>query len=170
LNATSDEFTALVRKHGALIARIARSHESDSGRAEELVQDIYLAVWQALPRFRGEANVRTYVARIAHNRAVSHVAREARIPSAAPLDAFDDVLPSREQGPAEAAVRADERRRLERAVRGLPLGLKVAVTLALEGFSTEETATVLGISSSAATVRLHRAKAALCNQLKEPST
>jgi hypothetical protein len=38
-------------QHGALIVRIARSHESDRGRAEELVQDIHVAIWQALPKF-----------------------------------------------------------------------------------------------------------------------
>lgn len=153
-----------------MIARIARSYESDRGRAEELVQDIYLAIWQALPRFRGEANVRTYLARIAHNRAVSHVAREARAPLVSSLDPFDEVLPSAQPSPADAAVQADERRRLEHAVRELPLGLKLTVTLALEGFSADDIAAVLGISASAAAVRLHRAKAALQDKLKERTT
>lgn len=161
------ELEALLRAHGALIARIARSHEADRGRAEELVQDIHVAIWQALPRFRGEANVRTYIARIAQNRAVSHVAREARIPIAAPLDPFDEVLPSAQQTPEEAAVHSEARSRLEQAVRELPLGSKLAVTLALEGFSPDEVAAVLGISPSAAAVRLHRAKAALQERLKE---
>lgn len=165
-----EEFATLLREHGALITRIAQSHEHDRGRAEELVQDIHLAIWQALPRFRGEANLRTYIARIAQNRAVSHVAREARLPIAAPLDPYDDVVPSVEQTPAEAAVEADQRRRLERAVRELPLGLRLTVTLALEGFSPEEVATVLGISASATAVRLHRAKTALRHKLGEPKT
>jgi RNA polymerase sigma-70 factor (ECF subfamily) len=164
------ELETLLREHGALIARIARSHERDRGRAEELVQDIYLAIWQALPGFRGEANVRTYIARIAQNRAVSHVAREARVPLAAPLDPFDDVLPSAGQTPADAAEEADRRHRLERAVRELPLALRLTVTLALEGFSPEEVAAVLGVSVSAAAVRLHRAKGALQDKLKEATT
>jgi len=163
------EFAALLSEHGALIARIARSHESDRGRAEELVQDIHLAIWQALPRFRGEANLRTYIARIAQNRSVSHVARATHTPPQAPLDAFDDVLPSEGQSPEDAVVERDARRRLERAVRELPLALKVTVTLALEGFTPEEVATVLGISASAVGVRLHRAKAALQQRLEDRS-
>jgi RNA polymerase sigma-70 factor (ECF subfamily) len=67
-------------------------------------------------------------------------------------------------------VQADERKRLEHAVRELPLGLKLTVTLALEGFTADEIATVLGISASAAAVRLHRAKAALQDKLKERTT
>jgi RNA polymerase sigma factor (sigma-70 family) len=111
--------------------------------------------------------VRPYIARIAQNRAVSHVARESRIPASASLDPYDDVLPSAEPTPAEAAIAADDRRRLEEAVRRLPLGLRLAVTLSLEGFSPGEVATVLGISPSAASVRLHRARAALQERLEE---
>jgi RNA polymerase sigma-70 factor (ECF subfamily) len=161
------EIAEVLRQHGGLIVRIARAHERDRGRCEELVQDIQLAVWQALPRFRAQANLRTYVARIAQNRAVSHVAREARLPIAAALDPFDDVLPSTEQTPEDAALHADRRQRLEQAVQELPLGLRLTVTLALEGFSPDEVATVLGVSPSAAAVRLHRAKTILQEQLKD---
>lgn len=150
-----------------MIARIARSHERDRGRAEELVQEIHLAIWQALPRFRGEANVRTYIARIAHNRAVTHVARATRSPATAPLDPFDEVLPSAGPTPEDVAVETEARRRLGRAVRELPLALKVTVTLALEGFSPDEVAAVLGITTSAASVRLHRARAALQEKLQD---
>ena len=162
---TQEELASLLHEHGGLIARIARSHESDRGRAEELVQDIHVAIWQALPKFRGEANVRTYIARIAQNRALSHVTREARRPRAAPLDEIGDVLPSNAATPEDAATESQARRRLQRAVAELPLALRLTVTLALEGFSPGEVATVLGISESAASVRLHRAKVALTDKL-----
>lgn len=162
-----EELTALLREHGGLIVRIARSHESDRGRAEELVQDIHVAIWQALPKFRGEANVRTFIARIAQNRAITHVTREARRPRSAPLEEIVDVLPSDAATPEDAAAETQARRRLQRAVGELPLALRLAVTLALEGFSPDEVATVLGISTSAASVRLHRAKAALMNKIGE---
>lgn len=162
------QLAAVLREHAGLITRVARAHESDRARAEELVQDIHFAIWRALPRFRGEANLRTYIARIAHNRAVIHVARETRIPVTVPLDPQDQVLRSSEQTPEDMVLQADARRRLERAVRGLPVGLRLTVTLALEGFSADEIANVLGISPSAAAVRLHRAKAALQEKLEDP--
>ena len=161
-----EELAALLREHGALIARIARSHECDRGRAEELVQDIHVAIWQALPKFRGEANVRTYIARIAQNRAISHVARETRRPRTAPLDEIGDITPSDAATPEDAAAETQARRRLQRAVAELPVALRLTVTLALEGFSPDEVATVLGISVSNAHVRLHRAKAALTDKLQ----
>jgi RNA polymerase sigma-70 factor (ECF subfamily) len=153
----------IARAHGSLIRRIARSYEANGALADELVQDIHLAVWQALPRYRGEAAVRTFVARIAHNRAISHVAREAREPRAV---ALDDSLHASDATPEEHTAHADLRAKLEAAVQRLPVSLKVAATLALEGFSPEEVAEVLGIGVSAASVRLHRAKEQLKEMLK----
>ena len=160
---TAPDFADIARVHGPLIGRIARSYEANAARAEELVQDVYLSVWQALPRFRGEASMRTFVARFAHNRAISHVAREARAPRHVVLD---DEMPAAAPSPEDAAAHADLRAKLEAAVQRLPLGQKLVITLALEGFSPEETGEVLGVSASAASVRLYRAKAALQAMLK----
>ena len=151
-------FEAIARDHGAMIARIARSYESNAARAEELVQEIFLAVWQALPSFRGDAKMRSFIARIAHNRSISHVDREARAPRSIPLD---DAMASAIPSPEEVASANSARAKLEAAVQRLPLNQKLVVTLALEGFSPEEVADVLGITATAASVRLHRAKAAL---------
>ena len=156
-------YDEIARTHGPLIRRIARSYEANGARADELVQDIHLALWQALPRFRGEASVKTFVARVAHNRAISHVAREAREPRAVELD---ERLHAADATPEENAARADMRAKLEAAVQRLPVSLKVVATLALEGFSPEEVAEVLGIGVSAASVRLHRAKEQLKEMLK----
>lgn len=156
-------YDEVARAHGSLIRRIARSYEANGARAEELVQDIHLALWQALPRYRGEASLKTFVARVAHNRAISHVAREAREPRVVELGEY--VL-AREISPEEATTRNDLRAKLEAAVQRLPVNLKVVATLALEGFAPEEVADVLGIGVSAASVRLHRAKEQLKEMLK----
>jgi RNA polymerase sigma-70 factor (ECF subfamily) len=156
-------FEEIVKQHAPLIRRIARSYEANTARADELVQDIHLALWQALPRFRGDASMRTFIARIAHNRAISHVAREAREPRAV---ALDDNLHASDASPEERTAQQDLRAKLEAAVQQLPVSLKVAASLALEGFSPEEVAEVLGIGVSAASVRLHRAKEQLRDMLK----
>jgi RNA polymerase sigma-70 factor (ECF subfamily) len=156
-------FQQLIAAHGALIRRIARSYEANAARADELVQDIHLAIWQSLPRFRGESSERTFLARIAHNRAISHVAREAKVPRTSQLDGeLAAVIAS----PEEQVAQADLRAKLELAVQALPLNLKVVVTLALEGFSPEDIADVLGLNVSAASVRLHRGKALLKDMMK----
>ena len=64
-----------------MLHRIASAYEAGRERRHELEQDILLAVWRAMPRYRGEAPVRAFIARVAHNRAVTHVAREAAPPA-----------------------------------------------------------------------------------------
>ena len=159
-------FELVVREHGPLIRRIARSYEANRALVDEVVQDIYLALWEALPRFRGDSELRTFVVKVAHNRAISHVAKEARRPRSVELD---EAWPDPATTPDQAAERDEARSRLEHAVARLPLGQRLVVTLALEGFSPEEIANVLGLGVSAASVRLHRAKAALQELLKEES-
>lgn len=160
-------FEDVLRAHGALMRRIARSYEANGARADELTQDIYLAVWQGLKNYRGAASLRTFVARIAHNRSISHVAREVRAPRSVELS---DGLPATSESPEQQAAQSDLRAKLETAVQKLPVNLKMVVTLALEGFSPDEIADVLGIGVSAASVRLHRAKAALQDLLRGPAS
>ncbi len=74
LEALFDEVAGL---HGPMIRRIAASYEADPEVRRELHQDVLMAVWRALPSWRGEASVRTFAARVAHNRGVDHVARHA---------------------------------------------------------------------------------------------
>ena len=154
----------MVSEHGALIRRIARSYEANRALVDEMVQESLLAVWEALPRFRGDSELRTFVVKIAHNRAITHVSKEARRPRSVELD---ERLPDPETTPDEAAEQDEARGRLERAVAQLPLGQRLVVTLALEGFSPDEIAQGLGIQVSAASVRWHRAKTTLQQLLEE---
>ena len=157
-------FDALLARHGGMIARIAASYEADRELARDLVQDILLAVWRALPRFRGEATQRTFVARIAHNRAISHVARAVRAPDAVELD---ESLPAETPQPDVEAIADDMRGRLLDAVRRLPLALRQPTTLTLEGFDAAEIAETLGITSNAVSIRLMRARQLLQELLRE---
>lgn len=162
--ATRPEFEALIAEHAGMIRRIAAAHEVCPHLREDLVQEIVLALWQALPNYRGEAGLRTFVARVAQNRAIGHAAREARRPKAAALDeGHAEETPSPEQA-TDAQMR---RWMLERTVRSLPVGQREIIALALEGFSHAEIAETLGIGVNAATVRYHRAKAALIARMKE---
>ena len=71
-------YLRLVSEHERAIRRMASSYERDAARRQDLVQDIWLALWQALPGFRGDSSERTFVFRIAHNRGVSHQMWRAR--------------------------------------------------------------------------------------------
>jgi RNA polymerase sigma-70 factor (ECF subfamily) len=148
-------FEEIVRDYGAMIRRIALSYESAPDLADELVQEIYVAIWRALPSFRGEAALRTFLARIATNRAVTHVARAMKAPRSVELDG---LIPSGVASPEHQAIAQDRRARLMTAVRQLPLTYRQAVMLVLEGLTFEEVGQVLGITSNAVGVRMSRAK------------
>jgi DNA-directed RNA polymerase specialized sigma24 family protein len=86
--AMEQRFERVLREHGAALTRLASGYEANAGMREELVQEIALAIWQALPNFRGESSERTFVFRIAHNRALTHVWK--RRPAHAPLDEIEE--------------------------------------------------------------------------------
>ncbi len=141
-----------------MLGRIVASYEADPSLQEELMQEVSLALWQALRKYRGDGSLKAYAARIAQNRCISHVARAVKAPRQTVLD---DAMPSERAGPEEDVAKAQQRAALLGAVRALPLPLKQVTTLALEGFSHREIADALGISENNAMVRFSRAKAAL---------
>lgn len=98
---TDGTYERIAREHGAMIRRIAGSYEANAHLAEELVQDIHLALWRALPSFHGNASLRTFVARIATNRAITHVARAARLPRTSELD---PEFPATQSDPEDLAM------------------------------------------------------------------
>ncbi len=151
-------FEEVISDHRAMIARIAAAHEADPASREDLVQDILCALWRALPGFRGECSLRAFVARVAANRAVTHVQRALRRPR--PLEIPDD-LPAPGASPESSAIARDDADRLIAAVRRLPLGLREAALLALEGLTHNEIAEALGVTPNAVAIRMSRAKTEL---------
>jgi RNA polymerase sigma factor (sigma-70 family) len=153
-----DRFERVVREYGPSLRRLASAWERDRAAQEDLLQDILVALWRALPRFRGDAAEKTFVFRVAMNRALTH--RFRRPPRGEPLDAASHVSAPGRTPEAEAA--ASERRAwLLARLQSLPSAMRQVITLSLEGLSRAEIADVLGISENNATVRLSRAKRAL---------
>jgi RNA polymerase sigma factor (sigma-70 family) len=148
-------FERLLREPGASLGRLTTLYERDPTEREDLMQEIGLALWRALPGFRGDCSERTFVFRVAHNRGLSHRARRRPEPAASEMvDAVEDPAP----GPEHAAERAMERDRLVAAVRRLPESLRDTVVLSLEGLTPREIGGVLGITEGNAAVRLTRAR------------
>ena len=151
-------FAEVAARHSGLITRIALSYEADPGLRRDLVQDILLAIWQALDSFRGDSSLKTFIAAIAQKRSISHVTRRAREPR---QEALPDHLISAALAPDEVAVQNDLKQHLVRSIQQLPLPQREAIVLCFEGFSYSEMGEVLGISTNAAMLRCQRAKATL---------
>jgi len=159
----SDFFDRIAAEHDPMIRRIATSYEAHPHLAQELVQEIYFAIWRALPSFRGQASLKTFVATIATNRAVSHVARAVRTPRTVELD---EQMPSPDEDPERLLFERDRRESLLAAMRTLPLSLRQTALLVVEGLSTAEISSVLGITVNAVAVRMSRAREFLRKQLE----
>ena len=81
-NGALPPFERIVADYGPLISRIAMSYEADPSLREDLTQQIFLAVWQALPSYRADASLKTFIARVAQNRSISFVTKQVRQPRA----------------------------------------------------------------------------------------
>lgn len=151
-------FDEVVATCTGLITRIALSYEANPTLRLEMVQDILLAIWVALPNYRGEASIKTFAAAIAQKRCISHVAKHAREPRQVelPVDLVSTAPP-----PDEVALRNDRNRQLVDSIQLLPIPQREAIVLCLEGFTYAEMATILGISANAVMLRCQRAKTTL---------
>jgi len=159
------QFDRLLAANGPALARLAASYTNTRGDRDDLLQEIALAVWQALRGFRGECSERTFMFRVAHNRAIAYLARSrARFPAGGSEIDLPDPAPDPESGLAREQTAA----RLRRAIHRLPLLYRQVIMLALEDLGYAEIAEVLGISESNVGARLSRARQLLRESLEEP--
>jgi len=157
---TEARVLGILREHARPLERLASSYARSQADRQDLLQDIALAMLSALPRFRGECSDRTFLLRVAHNRALTFVARRGA-PTADIDDHPESVVATGSKNPAIAYERRERESRLLAAVRALPVPHRQVLTLSLEGLSHKEIAEVLGTTENAVAVRANRARAAL---------
>ena len=160
--ALEERYDRILREHGPALRRVAAIYEADPARREDLFQDVCLALWQALPRFRGDCSERTFAFRIAHNRGLTHGWKSRG--TIADLDEAEEIPDPRRDPESELCDR-DRRERLREAVRRLPPGARQVVALSLEGLSHREIGEVLGLTENNVAVRLTRARKLLREML-----
>lgn len=136
------------------------------GDRDDLLQEIAMALWRALPSFRGDCSERTFVFRIAHNRCITHLSRR-RVTVSLEESELEVEDPS---ATAETALAEEQDRQgLLAAIRELPAIHREVLVLTLEGMEYREIADVVGISESNVGVRLNRARERLRKLLKDRS-
>jgi RNA polymerase sigma factor (sigma-70 family) len=154
-------FDRLLTANGPSLARLAATYTDTPSDRDDLLQEIAMALWQALPRFRGECTERTFLFRIATNRAIAYLARRRAHVTEEAIE-VPDPAPDPETG----LLREQRVERLRRAIRQLPIVYRQAITLSLEGLGYGEIAEVLGISESNVGARLTRARQILRESLE----
>lgn len=140
-------FSELMEAFAGPIRRLCAAYALGAADREDLFQDIFLAVWRALPAFRGDSSMRTWLYRIAHNVALTWQTRDRR-------------RQSREQPlKNDIAVTGgmDLRRlALNHAIAGMNPADRTLTLLWLEGLSAAEIEDVTGVKSATVAVRLSR--------------
>jgi RNA polymerase sigma-70 factor, ECF subfamily len=168
-------FSVLVRRYDRYLYRVARSVLRDDDEAEDVVQQTFLQAFTKMADFRGEANLRTWLTRIALNEALGRRRRQRPIVEIGQLDSAQErvrsqiyLSPLTGSTPERAAARTQIRRILEQAIDDLPPAFRTVLVMRdVEEASVEETATVLGIRPETVRTRLHRARRMLRESLGE---
>ncbi len=161
-------FKQWMTEHEGMLRHIIAGFEAKPALQDELMQDIALNIWQAIPKFKGQSAVKTFVARIAHNILATHVAKAVRTVKESQELAPDADIAAQDATPYEELNQSQRQQRLIQAIRRLKLEQQQVITLALEGMSYKEIAETLSISTNLAGVRLKRAKQRLTELLETP--
>jgi RNA polymerase sigma-70 factor (ECF subfamily) len=180
-------FEELVKRYHGPLIKIALMYVRDRAVAEEVVQETWLAALEGIDRFEGRSSLKTWLLRIATNRAKTRGVREGRqvaISALAgreepevPLERFlppDD--PRRPLGwaapprawPEERLISAETVQQVRDAIAKLPPAQRAVIGLRdIEGLSADEVAAALDISAGNERVILHRARSRLRRELEE---
>jgi len=164
-------FEQLVRAYGGAFLQIARRYLQSPADAADVVQESFIAVFEGIDRFAGQAQLRTWMHRIVVNKALMRLRTQKRHGEVAMEDLLPRFLsdghqtiatqPWRPGADAELAARHTQAQ-VRRAIDTLPESYRTVLLLRdIEEIDSPEAAALLGISEGALRVRLHRARQAL---------
>jgi RNA polymerase sigma-70 factor (ECF subfamily) len=153
------------------LARLVGQNE-----AEDLTQEVFVRVSRALPDFRGDAKISTWIYRIATNvatdrlrsRSFKETQRDKAIPPGEGSIQDVDALPEEKNSSLERQLMREEMSScVHDYLNTLPENYRAIVTLSeIEGLSNQEIAEVLGLTLDAVKIRLHRGRAKLKEKLE----
>ena len=151
---------------GAALKRLVHAYEAAPEKRRDLLQEIHIAIWKSFVRFNGSCSLSTWVFRIAHNVAASHVLRERRRNRVrmVGLEELDTAFgaPDSLQVVAEHQALA----RLTDLIRQLiPIDRQVILSY-LEGMDAEAISGITGLSTSNVATKIHRIKEVLRKRFK----
>jgi RNA polymerase sigma-70 factor, ECF subfamily len=157
-------FTKLIGRHDRRLRALAFHLVGDREAMDDVMQEVYLKAFRALPAFKGRATVATWLHRLTYNACIDELRRARRRLPAEPLD--DVAQPQADAG--DLLARRDE---LRAALMELPVGERGAVWLVdAMGFDYGEAATIMGLPAGTVGSRLSRARSALRRMLAPAET
>lgn len=148
--------------------RLARATEANEEQRLDLLQDMHFQLWKSLASFDGRCSLKTWVYRVIHNVAASHVDRERRRPvdgiDFSQLDEIPDLIDL-----SCLIERDDALTKLHAWIRKLKSTDRQIMTLYLEDLSAAEMSEVTGFKPGAIATRVSRLKSKLARDFNEAS-
>jgi RNA polymerase sigma factor (sigma-70 family) len=159
-------FERWMTDHIAILYRVVNGFAEGADR-NDLMQEVMLAVWKAIPSFRGKAQATTFLYRVSHNAALTWQRTQRnyrkRVEHA-------ESFPNTENGSSQPSKIDERLEELYAAIRQLPELDRSLILLSLDGLSYQEMAGIHGLSESNVGVRLNRIKQRLTKSLNENKT
>ncbi|HET7627645.1 MAG TPA: sigma-70 family RNA polymerase sigma factor [Bacillales bacterium] len=168
VNDSETVVVALMEKYGSDLKKLAFTYVRDWEKAEDIVQDVFIACYENLNDFRGDSTFKTWLFRITVNRCKDWLKSWPFRHIHLGKPAFEQELASADALPERETVKADENRKLAEKVMALPLKYKEVIILHYySGLKTEEVAESLKTKANTVRTRLRRARALLKKMYEE---
>ncbi|MGA1983841.1 MAG: RNA polymerase sigma factor [Acidobacteriaceae bacterium] len=153
--------------YGSALERLARAYEADTDVLRDLLQEIHIALWRSFAGFDNRCSLRTWVYRVAHNVAASHVDKQVR----ARKRTFVSLDELANRADARAGVADTEQRHVLGQLYAMihelkPLDRQVMLAY-LEGMDAVSTAEITGLSAGHVATKIHRIKSALSERFRQ---
>ena len=152
------QFEEIYNTYWQPIFRLCMGYANDYALAQDLAQETFIAVWQSLPKFRGDSHISTWIFRIASNNCLRQIEKEKRLPKTdLPLHLKEEEQPS-----IEPNIRL-----LYQFIAELPETDRIIISLELEDVKQAEIASIVGLSEANVRVKIHRIKEKLTKKFSE---
>jgi RNA polymerase sigma-70 factor (ECF subfamily) len=152
-------FRKILQKHHSLVYSVVRAVAGPRAETDDIMQEVFIKIFGALRDYRGDAQLSTWIYRIARNEAINAI-QKRRLPSI-PIDECDN-LAADEESPETSHDRKITRERLEHFIQRLDEGQRLAIELRYMGEkSYEEIAEIMDIPVGTVKTYIHRAKLSL---------
>lgn len=151
------EFNKLYEIYWDKIFRLCMGYVNDSDQAKDLAQETFITVWEKLSTFRNEANIGTWIFRIATNTCLSQIKYNKKIYTE---ELSDNLVEIKEE------TLDEEIKMLYHFISEFPELDRIIISLELEGIKQSEISKIVGLSDSNVRVKIHRIKEKLTQKFK----
>lgn len=150
-------FEDVYKTYWQRIFRLCMGYVNDYALAQDMAQETFIIVWQQLPKFRNEANIGTWIFKIASNNCLRQMEKENRFTKTE----LPQNLAEERQVSIEPHIQF-----LYKCIAELPETDRIIISLELEDVKQAEIANIVGLSEANIRVKIHRIKEKLTQQFK----